>query len=143
MTNMRYAATSSETIIRLKGANPSQNGTCWSFYINSKHKVLQSFSVRMYLIYKPLQRIDSTSFEWLLKHIDQEVSSGPGFLPIKDTKCLITVQPIRSENTLFESYFASFSQLKAVLCLFSQLKGERHPLFMGSFFISTIKQLRH
>ena len=65
---MRYAATSSETIIRLKGANPSQNGTCWSFYIYSKHKVLQSFSVRMYLIYKPLQRIDSTSFEWLFKN---------------------------------------------------------------------------
>ena len=78
-----------------------------SFCLWSKYEV----SV---VIYNPLQRIDSTSFEWLLYWNDYWtcVFLVPVFLPfyfsvfspIKATNCL-TVQPIRSENTLFERGF--------------------------------------
>ena len=101
------------------------------------------------LIYKPLKRIDSASFQWpvkldglLIRRFHQGLVCSYYFsLSFQlRTQTVLQCSQLEVKTLCLKAILPVFYQLKAVLCLFSQLKGERHPMFMACFFFPTIKQ---
>ena len=100
------------------------------------------------LIYKPLKRIDSASFQWpvkldglLIRRFHQELVCSYFSVSFQlRTQTVLRCSQLEVKTLCLKAILPVFYQLKAVLYLFSQLKGKRHPMFMACFFFPTIKQ---